>query len=447
MAVKVGIVSLGCAKNLVDSEIILGHLREEGCEIVADARDADYIIVNTCGFIGPAKEESIETILEMAELKHQGSCRGLIVAGCMVQRYPEELFEELPEVDGFLGTNDLDKVGTLLKGIQEGKRLLLRGEELYDYNQTAPRILATPSHFAYLKIAEGCSHQCAFCVIPQIRGRFRSRSVESIVGEAESLYASGVKELALVAQDTTGYGRDLKGVGLADLVQEILPIGFDWVRILYTYPTSLGKDILRLMRDHDNMVKYVDLPLQHVSRSVLRRMGRPGDYKSTLELIRKIRDQIPGVFIRSSFIVGFPGESEEDFVSLLNFLEEAKLNHVGIFQYSPEEGSRAALLEDQVPDDVKEMRFREAMAVQQRISLELNEQLVGQEIDVMIDGLSDESDLVLVGRHQGQAPEVDGVVYMGMPADPPQTGEIVKVRILEAHAYDLVGEVLGREHR
>ena len=446
MAVRVGIVSLGCAKNLVDSEIILGRLREEGCEIVADAHDADYIIVNTCGFIGPAKEESIETILEMAALKQQGSCRGLIVAGCMVQRYPEELFEELPEVDGFLGTNDLDKVGKLIEGIQQGKRLLLRGEELYDYNQPSPRILATLHHFAYLKVAEGCSHQCAFCVIPQIRGKFRSRTVESIVSEAEALYASGVKELALVAQDTTAYGRDLKNAGLADLLRELLPIGFDWLRILYTYPTSLGEDILKLMRDNESLVKYVDLPLQHVSQAVLRAMGRPGDYQSTLDLIQRIREHIPGVFIRSSFIVGFPGETEEDFESLLRFLEEAKLNHVGIFQYSPEEGSRAALFDNQVPDDEKERRFNEAMAVQQRISRELNERLVGEEIDVMIDGVSEESDLVLIGRHQGQAPEVDGLVYMGMPVDPPQAGDIVKVRILEAHAYDLVGEVLGREH-
>jgi ribosomal protein S12 methylthiotransferase len=442
MALKVGIVSLGCAKNLVDSEIMLGRLSEEGCEIVADASQADYVVVNTCGFIGPAKEESIDAILEMAELKAGGRCRGLIVTGCLVQRYAEELFQELPEVDGFLGTNELDKITAVIGQIEAGHRVKVVGDSFYDYDQPVPRVLTTGSHLAYLKIAEGCSHSCAFCVIPQIRGRFRSRSPEAIVREARNLREAGVQELVLIAQDTTAYGRDLKHTSLKDLLKELLPVGFPWIRLLYTYPTSLADEVLELLGREQSLVKYVDLPLQHVAKPVLRAMGRPGDYKATLGLISKIRTQVPQAFIRSSFIVGFPGETEEDFQELLRFLDEARLNHVGIFQYSPEEGSRAAAMEPQVPDEVKQERYEKAMAVQQRISRELNAELVGEEIDVIIDGLSEQSELVLLGRHYGQAPEVDGVVYLGMPENPPQVGDIVRVRILEAHEYDLVGEVV-----
>jgi ribosomal protein S12 methylthiotransferase len=442
MALKVGIVSLGCAKNLVDSEIMLGRLSEEGCEIVADASQADYVVVNTCGFIGPAKEESIDAILEMAELKAGGRCRGLIVTGCLVQRYAEELFQELPEVDGFLGTNELDKITAVIGQIEAGHRVKVVGDSFYDYDQPVPRVLTTGSHLAYLKIAEGCSHSCAFCVIPQIRGRFRSRSPEAIVREARNLREAGVQELVLIAQDTTAYGRDLKHTSLKDLLKELLPVGFPWIRLLYTYPTSLADEVLELLGREQSLVKYVDLPLQHVAKPVLRAMGRPGDYKATLGLISRIRTQVPQAFIRSSFIVGFPGETEEDFQELLRFLDEARLNHVGIFQYSPEEGSRAAAMEPQVPDEVKQERYEKAMAVQQRISRELNAELVGEEIDVIIDGLSEQSELVLLGRHYGQAPEVDGVVYLGMPENPPQVGDIVRVRILEAHEYDLVGEVV-----
>ncbi|KLU41011.1 MAG: hypothetical protein AA931_02460 [Peptococcaceae bacterium 1109] len=442
MALKVGIVSLGCAKNLVDSEIMLGRLSEEGCEIVADASQADYVVVNTCGFIGPAKEESIDAILEMAELKAGGRCRGLIVTGCLVQRYAEELFQELPEVDGFLGTNELDKITAVIGQIEAGHRVKVVGDSFYDYDQPVPRVLTTGSHLAYLKIAEGCSHSCAFCVIPQIRGRFRSRSPEAIVREARNLREAGVQELVLIAQDTTAYGRDLKHTSLKDLLKELLPVGFPWIRLLYTYPTSLADEALELLGREQSLVKYVDLPLQHVAKPVVRAMGRPGDYKATLGLISKIRTQVPQAFIRSSFIVGFPGETEEDFQELLRFLDEARLNHVGIFQYSPEEGSRAAAMEPQVPDEVKQERYEKAMAVQQRISRELNAELVGEEIDVIIDGLSEQSELVLLGRHYGQAPEVDGVVYLGMPENPPQVGDIVRVRILEAHEYDLVGEVV-----
>lgn len=443
MALKVGIVSLGCAKNLVDSEIMLGRLVEEGYEIAADAREADYVLVNTCGFIGPAKEESIDTILEMAELKTTGRCRGLIVTGCLVQRYASELAQELPEVDGFLGTNELDKITKVIQEVERGQKVAYVGSRFYNYDEPVRRVLTTAPHLAYLKIAEGCSHSCAFCVIPQIRGRFRSRSPQALLREAQTLRKQGVQELVLIAQDTTAYGRDRKDTSLTRLLEELLPVGFPWLRLLYTYPTSLQDDLLQLLAKEERLVKYVDLPLQHVSGNMLRAMGRPGDYESTMELIAKIRRHIPQVFIRSSFIVGFPGETEADFAELVKFLEEARLNHVGIFQYSPEEGSRAATMPCQVPDEVKQERYHRAMAVQQRISQELNEELVGQELDVIIDGLSDESELVLVGRHYGQAPEVDGVVYLGMPEHPPQAGDIVRVRIVEAHAYDLVGEVVG----
>jgi len=425
----------------VDSEIMLGRLSDDGYEIVSDASQADYIIVNTCGFIGPAKEESIDTILEMAELKERGRCRGLIVTGCLVQRFADELYQELPEVDAFLGTNELDKVSKAVEEIEAGRRVKLVGSSYYNYDQPAKRVLTTGSHLAYLKIAEGCSHTCAFCVIPHIRGKFRSRDPKSLVAEAALLREQGVQELVLIAQDTTAYGRDLGGVSLETLLEDVMNVGFPWVRVLYTYPTSLTDDVLQLMAGDNSLVPYVDLPLQHVSKSVLKAMGRPGDYQSTLSLIQKVRQLMPQAFIRSSFIVGFPGESESDFRELLRFLQEAKLNHVGIFQYSPEEGSRAAAMDNQIPDEVKKERWAEAMAVQQQVSRELNERLVGQELDVIIDGVSPESELVLVGRHYGQAPEVDGVVYLGMPAQPLQRGRIVRVKIVEAHAYDLVGEV------
>ena len=434
---KIGVVSLGCAKNLVDTEIVLGFLSDRQHEIVNDARQAEIIIVNTCGFIEDAKEESINTILEMAALKENGRCKGLVVMGCLSQRYTEELWAEIPEIDALVGTNELDLVSEIVEQVASGERVLKKTDAFFDYNQAYPRMSTTGSHFAYLKVAEGCNHSCAFCVIPAIRGKRRSRTLESVLAEAQRLKEQGVRELAVVAQDTTAYGRDV-GTSIVELLSRLADLGFPWIRLLYTYPTSITDELLELLSERTNLVKYVDLPLQHVSGNVLRNMRRPGDYESTRELIKRIRTKIPGVTIRSSFIVGFPGETEEDFQQLITFLETERLNHVGIFRYSREENSTAYDLPNQIDDDTKEARYRKAMRVQQRISEDLNQELVGKRLQVLMEYPPEESELVMIGRHQGQAPDVDGVVYVGRGTLEP--GDIVTVNITEAHAYDLVGE-------
>ncbi|HBN96428.1 MAG TPA: 30S ribosomal protein S12 methylthiotransferase RimO [Firmicutes bacterium] len=434
---KIGIVSLGCAKNLVDTEIVLGFLSVAKHEIVSDPMEAEIIIVNTCGFIEAAKEESINAILEMAELKETGNCIGLVVMGCLSQRYAQELWIEIPEIDAMIGTNELDLVSEVIEQLASGERILRKREGFFDYNQVYPRLSTTGSYFAYLKVAEGCNHSCAFCVIPTIRGKLRSRSLESVLAEAQRLKEQGVQELAVIAQDTTAYGRDT-GTSIVELLTALAALDFSWIRLLYTYPTSITDDLLQLLSGTPNLVKYVDLPLQHVSENVLRRMRRPGSYGSTKRLIEKIRERVPGVTIRSSFIVGFPGETDEDFRELLTFLTEMRLNHVGIFKYSREENSAAFDYADQIDDETKAARFRETMSLQQKLSHELNQELVGQELEVLLEFPSEESELVMVGRHQGQAPDVDGVVYIGRGTLKP--GQMVTVRITEAHAYDLVGE-------
>lgn len=436
---KIGVVSLGCAKNLVDTEIVLGFLTAAEHEIVNDPMQAEVIIVNTCGFIEDAKEESINAILEMAALKETGPCRRLVVMGCLSQRYAQELWAEIPEIDALLGTNELDLMPAIIADLASGQRVLKKRDTFFDYNQVYPRVSTTGSHFAYLKVAEGCNHRCAFCVIPMIRGKFRSRSLESIIAEARLLKKQGVQELAVIAQDTTAYGREL-GTNIVDLLVGLAQLEIPWIRLLYTYPTSISDELLDLLSQESHLVKYVDLPLQHVSGNVLRKMKRPGDYESTIALITKIRSKISEVTIRSSFIVGFPGETEEDFKELLRFLKAMRLNHVGVFKYSQEESSAAYDYDFQVDEETKERRFQEVMSLQQQISYELNQELVGRELLVLVEYPSEESELVMVGRHQGQAPDVDGVVYLGRGTLQP--GQMVTVQILEAHAYDLVGEVV-----
>lgn len=434
---KIGVVSLGCAKNLVDTEIVLGFLSDAEHEIVSDPGQAEIIIVNTCGFIEEAKEESINAILEMAGYKEKGSCKALVVMGCLSQRYTQELWDEIPEIDAMVGTNELDLVPDIIKRAAAGERVLTQRDGFFNYDQAYRRVSTTGSHFAYLKIAEGCNHRCAFCVIPAIRGRRRSRSLDSILAEAKVLKEQGVQEVAVIAQDTTAYGGDI-GTSIVHLLRELAALDFPWIRLLYTYPSSITDELLELINTTPNIVKYVDLPLQHVSGQVLKRMKRPGDFQSTRELIQRIRAKIPGVTIRSSFIVGFPGETEEDFQELLTFLEAERLNHVGIFKYSREEDSAAHDYPDQIEEGVKEARYRQAMALQQRISRELNQELVGRKLQVLVEFASAESDLVLIGRHQGQSPDVDGVVYLGRGTLQP--GKLVPVMITEAHDYDLVGE-------
>ena len=334
---KIGVVSLGCAKNLVDTEIVLGFLAEAGHELVSDPSQAEIIIINTCGFITEAKEESIGAILEMAAFKEAGTCQALIVMGCLSQRYAQELWEEIPEIDAMLGTNELDLVPAVIERVLLGERVLEKRDNPFNYSQPYARLSTTGSHLAYLKVSEGCSHRCAFCVIPTIRGQLRSRSIESILKEAESLKAAGVKELAVIAQDTTAYGRDI-GTSIVELLRRMVHLDFPWIRLLYTFPTSIGDELLDVIAREPSMVKYIDLPLQHVSANVLRSMKRPGDFDSTVQLIERIRERIPGVVIRSSFIVGFPVK-RKDFQELLKFLEQARLDHVGIFRYSREENS------------------------------------------------------------------------------------------------------------
>lgn len=442
MSIKVGLVSLGCAKNLVDSEIALGYLHDDGYEIVSDPKQADVIIVNTCGFIESAKAESIDAIFEMAAYKEKGSCRCLVVTGCLSKRYQQELWNEIPEIDAVLGTNEMDLLPGIMRRALDGERIRLVRNEYFSYdNPDIPRLISTGAHSAYLKIAEGCGHQCAFCAIPSIRGQYRSRSPESIVAEANRLAALGIKELNIVAQDTTQYGRDIEPKQtLAVLLRDLVKVDIPWIRVLYAYPTSLNQELLDLMAEHENLLSYIDLPLQHAAKSVLKRMLRPGDYDSYLQLLEKIRRTVPQVTLRSSFIVGYPGETETEFNTLLDFLKAAQLDRCGIFQYSPEEGTKAFQLEPQVDEEIKQERYHVAMELQQQISLKKQQKLVGKTLEVLVEGSSEESDLVLVGRHRGQAPEVDGVVYMGLA--PVQRGDLVRVKITQVNPYDLVGEII-----
>ena len=439
--IKVGLISLGCAKNLVDSEIILGYLKEHGYQLEIAPEEADVIIINTCGFIGPAKEESINTILEMANYKESGNCKALIVTGCLSARYSHELIDELPEIDGILGNAEMDQIHNVITSIFQGKKVHSIPQSKFSYDQPAvPRVLATGNHMAYLKISEGCNHSCAFCVIPKIRGRLKSRSIASIVAEARALSEVGVKEINLIAQDSTSFGRDI-GLSINDLIKELVKVDIPWIRLLYAYPSQLSEELLELIATNEKIVKYIDLPLQHASKSILSAMRRPGDFEKLLTTIKSIKDSIPEVFLRSTFIVGFPGETNDDFSLLYEFLKEARLNHVGVFKYSQEEDTLAFSMPNQVPEEIKEERYQSLMTLQQRISLELNEQLVGKTFEVLIEGRSTETDLLIQGRHYGQAPEVDGVIYIGNKLA--KAGEFKRVTITEAHPYDLVGEIVG----
>jgi len=435
-------ISLGCAKNLVDSELMLGSLQEAGYEITPLPGEAEVIIINTCGFIGPAKEESIDTILEMAEYKQHGRCRALIVTGCLSQRYSQELMQEMPEIDGMLGTGELDRLPELLRAVLQGKRPIFVGQPGFNYDAQQPRLVTTPPHSVYVKIAEGCSHNCAYCVIPAIRGPYRSRPMASVLAEAEELAIRGAKELILIAQDASAYGKDLPGhPGLSELLDGLSELpGIQWLRVLYTYPTTFSPRLIEEFAQNPKVCHYVDLPLQHACNDTLIRMGRGPVAKAQRRLVQELRRAMPDVALRSSFIVGFPGETEAEFQELLDFLEEIRFDHVGIFAFSPEEGSRAAKLPNQIPESVKEERHRQAMLLQQQITREKNKAHVGKVYQVLIDGPSEETELVLVARSQYQAPDVDGVIYLGnrwLPA-----GELARARITESYTYDLVAEIL-----
>jgi len=441
--VKVGFVSLGCPKNLVDSEVMMGQLVERGHQLTPNPGDADVIVVNTCSFIDPAKQESVDTILEMAEYKKTGRAKKLIVAGCLVERYRGDIRKDMPEVDAIVGTNELERI----VGLCEGDEVASGAAAPYLYHDLTPRVLSTPRHYAYIKIAEGCDHPCSFCVIPQYRGAFRSRRFESVVAEATRLLAQGVREINLIGQDTTCYGEDfgLKD-GLAHLLGRLARIQTaqpKWVRFLYCYPNKVTQRLLDTIAEHDALVKYIDMPLQHASGAVLKRMKRGANGDIFLRLLERIRATIPGVAIRTSMIVGFPGESAADFETLCDFVKAARFDRLGVFSYSDEDTSASYQLDGKVDARTIYNRKRRLMALQRRISKARNQAMVGSESDVLVEGPSSETDLLWQARLSTQAPEIDGVCLINDFGDnPPRPGEMRRMRITEAHDYDLVGELI-----
>jgi len=443
---KFNIVSLGCARNLVDSEVMAGLLNRNNYEIVQQPADADIVLVNTCGFIGPAKEESIDTILDMSRLKEQGKIKKLVVAGCLSQRYPDELARELPEVDLFIGTGEIPRIAEILRKHEaDSNHRQFVGIPSYLYDHATPRLRSTASYTAFLKVSEGCDHKCAFCIIPQLRGPHRSRSIESVVMEAVSLAQNGVKEINLIAQDLTAYGRDRKdGSTLQGLLREMAHIEeVQWIRLLYAYPNFLDEALLEVIRDSNKICKYIDIPFQHVSRSLLQRMRRGKSGSAVREAVVRLRDAIPGLTLRTSLIVGFPGETEADFSELLDFVDETKFERLGVFKYSEEDGTAAARMGDRVLEEEKERRWQEIMDLQSTISRKKNEALIGTIQRVMIDEVDREFGK-LSGRTQAHAPEVDGAVFIdrGDALDEMTPGQMVDVKILKALDYDLIGEKL-----
>ncbi|HBG46557.1 MAG TPA: 30S ribosomal protein S12 methylthiotransferase RimO [Deltaproteobacteria bacterium] len=434
-AEKVCLISLGCPKNLVDSEVMLGILKGSGMELTSAEGDADVLIVNTCGFIGDAKEESIDEILALAEHKKTGRCRRLIVTGCLSQRYKEELAESLPEVDCFIGTGEYHRIA---EAVQEGFReRVLVGLPTFIHDYTTPRIISTPGYYAYVKVAEGCSNHCSYCSIPSIRGSFRSRSVESVVREAEALSAQGIKEINLIAQDTTSFGKD-RGEGLEALLKGLVPVkGIEWIRLLYLYPGRITDELISIMKGEEKVLSYIDLPLQHISPPVLKAMNRLYDRAGVEALIEKIRSRLPDAVLRTSMITGFPGETEKDFEELLGFVEAARFDRLGAFVYSREEGTPAYSMKGQVPKKVKAGRMEALMAAQREISLEKNSALVGKKLLVLVEGPGEEG-YAFKGRASAQAPDVDGAVYLkGEKASP---GDIVSATVTGAGDYDIYAE-------
>ena len=445
---KVGFVSLGCPKNLVDSEVMMGQLAACGHELTPHPAEADVLVVNTCSFIDPAKQESVDTILEMAEYKKTGKARKLVVAGCLVERYRGDIRKDMPEVDALIGTNEIEKIVAVCEDAENTDAPVVP----YLYHDLTPRVLATPGHFAYLKIAEGCDHPCTFCVIPQYRGAFRSRRFESVVAETTRLLSQGVREINLIGQDTTCFGEDL-GLkdGLADLLARLAQIETPqqkWIRFLYAYPNRVTQKLLDTIAAHDSLVKYIDIPLQHASAPVLKRMKRGASGDIFLKLIERIRATIPGVTIRTSFIAGFPGETDADFETLCDFVQAAQFDRLGVFSYSDEDTSKSYALEGKVDQRTIYNRKRRLMSVQRKISRRRNRQLVGKTLSVLVEGVSPETDLLWQGRLPGQAPEIDGLTLINdFEGEAPRRGEIRPLLITEAHDYDVLGTLLPADEK
>jgi ribosomal protein S12 methylthiotransferase len=441
---KVSLVSLGCPKNLVDAEVMLGYLSREGFEVTTDEREADIIIVNTCSFIKEAKQESIDTILDLADRKHDARCRLLIVTGCLPQRYQEELAGELPEVDIFVGTGDYPRIAEIIAEKRDTpEQLRYTGDPNFLYDDELPRLQSSPYYTAYLKIAEGCSNCCTYCVIPSLRGSFRSRPMAKLLAEARGLVAGGVKELNLIAQDITVYGKDLPdGATLEGLIEELARIeGLKWIRLLYAYPDGVRESLISLIKHEEKVCKYLDIPLQHISDPILKRMNRRSSEEEIRELIARLRAEVPGIALRTSLIVGFPGETEEDFRKLLHFVEETQFDRLGVFCYSREEGTPAAEMPDQVSERVKRERYRRLMRAQARTSFKRNRRLIDTVEQVIIEGYSEETELLLKGRSSRQAPDIDGQVYI--TAGEANVGDIVSLRITDSSDYDLFGEIVA----
>ena len=440
---KVSLVSLGCPKNLVDSEVMLGHLPLDRYEIILDESQADIIIVNTCAFINDAKEESVDTILEVSDYKEHGNCRLLVVAGCLPQRYQEVLKNQLPEVDLFLGTAEGPQIVELIEQqLTSDAPAHKVGTPDYLYDHETPRVNSSPTYSSYVKIAEGCSHHCSYCVIPQLRGKLRSRSIASVVKETQNLAAQGVTEIVLIAQDITDYGADRSdGATLEKLLKELVKVdNIVWIRLLYAYPDGISAELIELIATEEKICNYLDLPLQHIDDHLLTQMNRHLDETQTRDLVQRLRDRIPDLTLRTSFIVGFPGETREQFDKLLKFVQEGHFERVGVFHYSREEGTVAAKLPEQVPARTKKSRLKKLMKAQARVSFNKNRSLIGSTEMVLVEGYSEETDLLLKGRSARQAPEIDGqyLITSGV-AD---VGEYVQLKITDSSEYDLIGEII-----
>ena len=447
---KVGFVSLGCPKNLVDSEVMMGQLKTSGYEITSNEQDADILVVNTCGFIEAAKHESIEAILNATHIKSEGKAQRVIVAGCLVERYRDDLIKELPEVDAFIGTNQVNDILKVADEKFNAQDLSLspigNKSATYIYDETTPRFRATESYTAFIKIAEGCDRPCAFCSIPSMRGSFRSRHIGSILREAEDLAKQGVKEIVLIAQDSSRYGEDLGEVdALAKLIRALGEVdNLEWIRVMYAYPTHISDEFLQAIAETSKVVKYLDMPLQHGSRNVLKLMKRGGNRQSLEKLIRRVREKIPGVTIRTTFITGFPGETEDDFEELMIFVRNCEFDNVGVFTYSDEEGTPAYLLPNKVEAKVAKKRRDRLMKEQAKISKRKNLEKIGKTFRVLFEGTSQESDLLWQGRLEGQAQEIDGYILINDAPEnlEPVPGQLYNVEITEAFNYDLIGRIL-----
>src|SRR6476659_7718448 len=437
---KVGFISLGCPKNLVDSEVMMGKLKANGYELTADASEADTVVVNTCGFIDSAKKESIDAIFEAVRLKQDGKATRLVVAGCLVERYRDELQSQMPEVDAFIGTSQINDILTVCDPMTNPRSLpvvpLGNQSATYLYDESTPRVLATPSHYAFVKIAEGCDRPCAFCFIPQMRGHFRSRRFGSIIAEAHQLAEEGVKEIILVAQDSSRYGEDLgKQDALAHLLRELSHVdGIEWVRVMYTYPTHISDAFLDVLAEEPKAVKYLDMPLQHASQNVLKLMKRGGNRSSLERLIARVRQRVPNIAVRTTFITGFPGETEEDFNELMTFIKNVEFDRVGVFTYSDEEGTPAFDLPDKVDPKIAKRRRDRLMKEQAKIAKRKHNAMIGQTVRVMFEGESNESELLWQGRMATQAPDIDGCVLINDVPEGfnPKAGEMVNVLLTEA---------------